>query len=335
MSKTSAAVRLAAATWTWAFFLPACSSDPVVKTDVQPAISSYALPGGSPGEHDEVRLSDGDRPVLVDVWTPPAAQSPRGLVLVSHGSQSKGSLHKFIGEHLSSRGYLVAAPNHYGDTLGTPATDTVYLDRVADLKRTLDEAEARADWKPFLDAGVASTGHSIGGFDALALCGAAIDAAAVSAECDGGNDTYCRLLQEKDRWRSYADARVKTCVGMTPFVHPIYGAGGEGGKGLDKPVLLFGAKLDPVLLLEPYLRTFFGQAPNDTLMLELEGVGHLDFTDLLHDGTLAHAEIKTIVNAYMTAWLEARLHGDTRAAALFTEEAIESGAYGYAVNIAP
>lgn len=330
MSKIRTAGRIAVV-----LFLAACSTEPTDTPLKPPSISNFALPGEAPGTHDEVRLRDGERPVLIDVWTPAAGVAPRGLVLISHGSQSKGSLHKFIGEHLSSRGYLVAAPNHYGDTLGTPATDTVYLDRVADLKRTLDEAEARADWKPFLDAGVASTGHSIGGFDALALCGAAINAAAVSAECDGGNDNYCRLLQEKNRWRSYADARVKTCVGMTPFVHPIYGANGEGGKGLDKPVLLLGAKLDPVLLLEPYLRAFFGQAPDDTLMLELDGVGHLDFTDLLHDGTLPHAEIKSIVNAYMTAWLEARLHDDSHAAALFTEEAIENGAYGYTVNVAP
>lgn len=316
--------------------LTACAADPLAVPPVKPAIERFAIAGADPGAHGEVMLHDGERPVLVDVWTPPAGLAPRGLVLVSHGSQSKGSLHKFIGEHLSSRGYLVAAPNHYGDTLGTPATDTVYLDRVADLKRTLAEAEARTDWKPYLDAGVASTGHSIGGFDALALCGASIDEAAVKAECAGGNANFCTLQREKTQWRSFPDARVKTCVGMTPFVHPIYGAEGEGGGGIDRPTLLIGAMLDPILLLDPYLRDFFAHAPAEqATLIELEGVGHLDFTDLLHDGTLPHADIKTIVNAYLTAWLEARLHEDADADALFTEAAIESGAFGYTVNAAP
>lgn len=334
MSKIKAAAR--AAGLFVATVLGACSADPIVPPPVKPAIESFAQPGPKPGAHDDVLLHDGDRPVLVDVWTPPAGHAPRGLVLVSHGSQSKGSLHKFIGEHLSSRGYLVAAPNHYGDTLGTPATDTVYLDRVADLKRTLAEAEARADWKPYLEAGVASTGHSIGGFDALALCGAAIDEAAVNAECAGGNANFCTLAREKAQWSSFRDARVRTCVGMTPFVHPIYGAAGEGGAGIDRPALLIGAMLDPILLLDPYLRDFYAHVEQPaSRLIELEGVGHLDFTDLLHDGKLPHAEIKTIVNAYLTAWLEARLHDDPAAAALFTAEAIESGAYGYTVNAAP
>lgn len=307
---------------------PATSAPPA-----PPTIESFAVPIGKAGERQDLQLDDHGRPVLIDYWLPPAGLAPRGLVLISHGSQSKGRLHTYMGEHLSSRGYLVLAPNHYGDTLGTPATDAVYPNRVADMKVALDQGEARAEWRPYFDAGVAAAGHSIGGFDALALCGAAVDEAAVNGECADGNQAYCRLGAEKERWTTYTDARVKTCIGLTPFVHPIYGAKGEGAAGIDRPLFLIGAVLDPILLLDPYLRDFNAHVEQpDSRMIELEGVGHLDFTDLMHDGTLDHEVMKTIVNAYVTAWLEAQLHADVQAAALFTEEAIESSVYGYTVN---
>jgi predicted dienelactone hydrolase len=249
---------------------------------------------------------------------------------------SMGSLHKYIGEHLSSHGYLVAAPNHYGDTLGTPSTDTVYPDRVADLKRVLDEAASRSDWQPYLEAGVASVGHSIGGFDALALCGASIDAAAVAAECAGGSDSYCRLEEAKSDWPGYTDARVATCVGLTPFVHPIFGSAGEGGAGIDRPVLLLGATRDPNSAARPLLASFLCRKRTEGVyLIESEGAGHLDFTDFLFDGTIDHGLLKTVVNAQLAAWLAWQLDGDVRAGGLFSEESIEAGAYAEVLTFRP
>lgn len=315
-----------------AVLLTACGAASDDAATAPRRIEAFAAAPRAPGKHAGVELNDGDRPVVVNVWTPPAGAPVAGLVIVSHGSQSKGSLHTYLGEHLSAWGYLVLAPNHYGDTLGTPATDTVYPDRVADLKRVLDEAATRPAWTPYLQAGVAAVGHSIGGFDALALCGAAVDEAAVNAECAAGHDLYCTLARDRRQWASYADDRVATCVGLTPFVHPIFGGEGQGAAGLTRPTLLLGATKDPILLLEPYLRDFFRHTPADSPLLEITGAGHLDFTDLLHDGTLPHATLKEIVDAYVTAWLAARLHGDTAAAALFAGEAVAAGAYGGVVR---
>ena len=102
------------------------------------------------------------------------------LVVYSHGSSGQSYIATFLTETLASHGFVVAAPNHVGNTaidaaLGTTDSlqDSAY-DRPLDTSQTITAVfEAAADTQSELFGSVDSTrvgiaGHSFGGFTAFA-----------------------------------------------------------------------------------------------------------------------------------------------------------------------
>jgi predicted dienelactone hydrolase len=112
---------------------------------------------------------------------PPAAAGPHPLVVWSHGRSGTRSSYSMLCEGLASRGYVVLAPDHPGDTLGdwllgAAADDaTNETQRVADLRLVIDAAlgdRAGLALAPEIDAEqVAVAGHSYGAFTSFALAG--------------------------------------------------------------------------------------------------------------------------------------------------------------------
>ncbi len=324
--------------WCLILLAVACSAADEAPQPLAPRpIEDYAEKGPHGyvfAKRDWVDADRGGRPVTTAVWEPGDDVALRGLVVLSHGSMSAGEFHQFLGKHLAGHGFLVFGPNHYGDTLGTPAASDVYVHRVRDLQFALDQAAADPKWKAAVEAGVAAVGHSIGGFDALAVCGAMVNEASVDEQCAGGSALYCNLGEAQAEWGSFRDARVDTCIGLTPFNHPIFGETGAGAATLAVPTLLLGATKDRYLPLEPYLRNFYGQAPEpESVLVEFDGAGHLDFTDFLRDGTLPHAQVKAMTNAYVLAWLEWKLAGDEQAGLQFREGTSPDGEWGAVVTV--
>jgi predicted dienelactone hydrolase len=111
---------------------------------------------------------------------PPAAGPPRPLVVLSHGLLGWGSAFTYLGEHLASRGYVVAAIDH-GDERPGPADPL----RSAMVHRPADQAAAIAAlrrWNSDPDhvlhrridpERVALVGYSMGGYGALHTASAA------------------------------------------------------------------------------------------------------------------------------------------------------------------
>ena len=160
--------------------------------------------------------ADGERPLTVDVWFPldddvdTAALSPQQytllptayyespdafaatadqvagdgpfpLVVYSHGSGGLRYLHSSYTEALASYGYVVAAPDHTGNTVfdrlsggGAPFQEIAF-DRPNDVAEVITSFTDRADPAagPFATAvdadRVAVTGHSFGGYTAIAI----------------------------------------------------------------------------------------------------------------------------------------------------------------------
>ena len=157
---------------------------------------------------------DGERPLTVDVWFPltdgatglspqqytllPGVyyESPSAfaatpdllatgesfpLVVYSHGSGGLRYIHSSYTEALASHGYLVAAPDHTGNTavdrlVGAefPGEQTAFL-RPNDVRRVIDaftdpSHPAAGPWAGQVDAEqIAVTGHSFGGFTSVAM----------------------------------------------------------------------------------------------------------------------------------------------------------------------
>jgi dienelactone hydrolase len=115
---------------------------------------------------------------------PPAGEGRFPLIVYSHGSGGFGLVATFFTEVLASHGYVVAAPDHPGDTVvdaflrqqagGSLDLVRAVRNRVVDLGRVLDAlTEAASTGGSGVLAGVVDTdrvvlaGHSLGGAGAL------------------------------------------------------------------------------------------------------------------------------------------------------------------------
>jgi len=108
----------------------------------------------------------------------PACDSPRPVMVFSHGLGGVRWQSPFYVEHLASHGFVVVAVDHTGSTLSD--TNIAELGAVA-MRRPLDVAaafdglvEAYPDCVD-PDAGYAVSGHSFGGYTAFAAAGAELN----------------------------------------------------------------------------------------------------------------------------------------------------------------
>jgi len=85
----------------------------------------------------------------------------RGLVLFSHGYRGVRYQSTFLTTWLASHGYVVAAPDHVGNTMfdGSATDDEAVADRMRDMVFLSEAMEGQADFEP---GRVAWVGHSFG-----------------------------------------------------------------------------------------------------------------------------------------------------------------------------
>ncbi len=115
-------------------------------------------------------------PFTLEVATdaPLEAETPRALVVISHGSRGSPLVHRDLAVHLAHAGFVVALPEHPGDGrsdvshYGTPQN---LENRPRHLRIVLDALFSDAAVGARLASGVAVVGHSMGGYTALALAG--------------------------------------------------------------------------------------------------------------------------------------------------------------------
>jgi predicted dienelactone hydrolase len=124
------------------------------------------------------------------------------LVVFSHGFVGHRRQSSYICSHLASHGFIVAAPDHAGNTVNDlvarmsglasgalPSLAEVCDRRVADVAALLDDllVGQKAPWARGIDrARVALTGHSLGGWTALAAVGRGVAAGALVALAPAG-----------------------------------------------------------------------------------------------------------------------------------------------------
>jgi predicted dienelactone hydrolase len=104
------------------------------------------------------------------------------LVVVSHGNGGSGVLYRSTALHLARNGYIVALPDHAGNTRGDndlAGTAANLENRPRDVRLVVDWAFGASPFAAHLLAGaVAVIGHSLGGYTALAVAGAQPDGVA-------------------------------------------------------------------------------------------------------------------------------------------------------------
>lgn len=245
----------------------ACAELPGRKfpTDVwYPADPTRLDPAAVPGVEQVVRDPYG--PAHLDAAPAPG---PFPLVAFSHGNGGVRRQSTFLTTHLASFGFVVAAPDHVGntvlDTLGKSAEVRRQLHREArdnrprDLAAAIETALSPDPRWPSVDAArIGVLGHSFGGWTALKM--------------------------------PRRDPRIRAVCGLAPTSEPFVGrrAFDPGELPFPRPIpTLLVAGVDDVLVdLETSVRPLWERLAPPTALLAVDRIDHFHFCngiEFLHD----------------------------------------------------
>jgi predicted dienelactone hydrolase len=205
------------------------------------------------------------RLIAVDVYLPSLAGKPAPVVVISHGLGSDRNTFTYLAEHLASHGFAVLVPEHPGSnaeqfqallrgTASGIAQPAEFVDRPLDITFVLDQMERSTN--PAIQGRmnlqqVGVIGQSFGGYTALAVGGAPINAKQLQADCQTVANTLnislllqcdaARLVQATTQLR---DQRVKAIIGINPITSAVFGQ--EGIRQIPVPTMLIAGGTDTV-----------------------------------------------------------------------------------------
>jgi len=251
------------------------------------------------------------------------------LMIFSHGHQGYAEVSGFLVSHFASRGWVVVAPEHTGNTSFDSATreTEIYFQRPLDVSATLDHFEDLPADDPLaghVTSPVIGMGHSFGGYTLFALGGAEYDVDHLAAACSSGTgpDEFCSTWMpdyEPVFGGGFLDPRFDAHIAMAPGDYGLYGAGlGE----VQRPVLHLSGGLDPRTPDSDAI--FAALRGEDDLRVHITSGGHQTFTDysgILEDfeGLIDAEEGFRIVKIYATAFADGFL-GDEIGAPVLSGE---------------
>jgi predicted dienelactone hydrolase len=188
------------------------------------------------------------------------ADGPFPLVLFSHGNGGIRFQSIFLAAHLASHGYVVASPDHHGNTfldIGAGMIDVAsVVNRPLDMRFLLDQLLARNTTPGDFLAGaidatrIGMSGHSFGGYTTLAL--------AAGANLDTRIGAFMPLAP------------------ASPFDAAFLGS-------ITAPILIQGGSLDVTTPFDSQQLTPFQSLPSGAAVVglaEIEGAGHFTFSDI-------------------------------------------------------
>lgn len=276
-----------------------------------------------------------------DVWldAPSAARADMPVMVYSHGHLGFAEVSSFVCEHLASRGWVVAAPDHTGNTtssFGQPRDTSIYYLRAEDTSAVLDwldEPNALSDAGFDLDD-VLMTGHSFGGYTTLSVLGAQFDIATLARRCYDDTDTseFCSSMSP-DREAIFAggvaDPRVDAGVLMAAGDFRLFGAEGVGAIAL--PVLEMVGELDAAVAAANDSDPLWAALETTTSWrFDLVGAPHNAFTTICSQplgaafecdpSSAAPAEWQRAARVLVTAFAEVTLRNNLALTPLLTGE---------------
>lgn len=277
----------------------------------------------------------------------PDCSTVRPVLMFSHGNTGVRFQSIFLAEHLASRGWIVAAPDHTGNTLfdnSTPRSELV-VRRPQDISDAYD-ALAREIAGPggllsgCVDEaeGFAIAGHSFGGYTTFALAGAPLVREATADYCESvGGGWLCddvaaafAAAGDPDAF-DLADDRAWAAISMTPAgLEALYG-------GLDDialPTLVLGGSLDSLTPVDSMVGPMYDRLLTTPRHLGvIEGAGHYTFSDACAFAPtfedceapfLAPEQAHVLINTVSVAFLDLHLGEDEAAAYLPPEDPLLS-----------
>lgn len=264
--------------------------------------------------------------------------APHPVIVFSHGFGGIRFQSLYFTEYLASHGFVVAAPDHVGNTFAEmvatanalPAMQSAYV-RPHDVSRTLDLLiEHSGAWPGLLYSMVDETragvaGHSFGGFTTLRVAGASVDVDLVVETCQNDPDeTMCEGWEDTPLDPSVHDSRFRAALPQAPGGALIFEGGGLGDVAV--PTMIQAGTLDQTTPFQEEAVEPFEQLPSPAHLIGIDRAGHFTFTDMCpvveelgfeeqfedgcSDANIPPAEAHAAINWYGTAFFQAELVGD-------------------------
>lgn len=242
-----------------------------------------------------------NRKLVTEVWWPSEQRSSFPLIMFSHGTGGNRLASSWFCAGLASRGFIVAAVDHFGNTYDNPIpVEFVSIwKRPQDISFVLSKLLAEKQFAGRIrESDIFAAGFSLGGYTALALAGAEIngDALINFLKTPQGRSEIeipempglMALFEQEDivtRLRHNAalkDNRIRGVFVMAP-------AGGQGFssaeqmKNVDVPVFIVGANSDKVAPVETNAKHYKTLLPHAEWYLIDGKAGHYVFLSVGND----------------------------------------------------
>jgi len=280
------------------------------------------------------------------IMDPPIAdEGPFPVVIFSHGSQAFAQQSFYLTEYLASHGFIVAAPNHIGNTTATDDSSRMgYIaqQRPRDLSIVIDHLEQwNEDENHILYhkmdlSKISAVGHSFGGFTVVYVAGGTVDLASSQAYCESLEDisqnAFCKLMKKEqleqiDPELNVHDPRIKAVVPQAPAGFAFFTDAGM--KQIKIPVQLQVGDLDLTVPHVDSLNMYDSLNPVKQLLL-LKGAGHFTFSNMcillpnMGDGCgedgLDWGQATWLSNTYALSFIRYYVLGEERDAEYLTDE---------------
>jgi predicted dienelactone hydrolase len=281
--------------------------------------------------------------ILADV--PVAVDEPMPLLVFSHGNSALAEQSYFMTENFASHGWVVASPDHTGntvrDTQGSINLESAVF-RPQDLSAVMDDMLSLPEdhrLAGLVDGdAIAVSGHSFGAVTTLAISGAGFEVDKLVDGCEQGeiDPDFCDMVENPEYVQVFRDGFLDERIDVAmPQAPGGYVAFGDGLKQIEIPTLLLTGGMDRTLPNEeegdPIWATMEG---SQHMRVNIPAAGHFTFSNMCdwfdsidqiaNDGCgpefIDPALAYDIVNAYTLAWSRYHIFDDSSVAPLATGE---------------
>jgi predicted dienelactone hydrolase len=225
------------------------------------------------------------------------------LILLSHGTGGAAIQMMWLGYYLASRGYIVAAVNHHGNTAAekqpAPQGFLLYWERAKDLTVVLDKLLVDPLVGPRIDSErIGAAGFSLGGYTVISIAGGVFSPLQFESFCGSTRrDFTCEpqhefpdapklfaelkksdpAVQESLRHAgdSFRDKRIKRVFAIAPALGS--GFTRTGLRKINIPVFIVIGQDDKVTPLETNARRYSTLIKGAKLKVLPGGIGHYTF----------------------------------------------------------
>ncbi|WP_353931828.1 alpha/beta hydrolase [Okeanomitos corallinicola TIOX110] len=235
------------------------------------------------------------RNIPVDIYWSNSANTKKPVIVFSHGYGSVRTDLKYLAEHLTSHGYVVAALEHPGSNFTANQNKgsfqaQEFVDRPQDVSFVIDELAKinQATDNPLQGKlatnNVMVVGYSFGGTTALALAGGEFQTSSLRESCEQNIDKLnlvqgfmCQAKDLPENSYQLRDERVKKIVALTPATSFLFGE--TGLSKVQVPTLILTGSTDSITpTLSEHIPSF-AKIPSPKWLAAAVGATHLSVID--------------------------------------------------------